>query len=195
LTSKEGKDTIMQGAVLSPLASWQNFYAIVGTAAATLTGLMFVAITLIASVRVRMPLSEDGIGAFNTPNVVHFCVALLIAALLSAPWQAFWQVSLLLGLVGLGGMGYIVIVIRRTRRLTAYEPVLEDWLWHLIFPFICYTALIVTAIVIPGNPVLALFIIAGTEMLFLFIGIHNAWDNVTYLILAITQSENKRQDQ
>ena len=37
----------MQEAALSPLATWQNFYVIIGSAAATLTGLMFVVITLI----------------------------------------------------------------------------------------------------------------------------------------------------
>jgi hypothetical protein len=103
----------MQEAVLSPLATWQNFYVIIGSAAATLTGLLFVVITLIAGVRGRMLLPSDGIAAFNTPNVVHFCAALLIAALLSAPWQALWNASLLLGLFGLGAMTYIVIVVRR----------------------------------------------------------------------------------
>ena len=34
----------MPVAVLLPLDTWQNFYVIVGTAAATLTGLMFVVI-------------------------------------------------------------------------------------------------------------------------------------------------------
>lgn len=32
---------------MSPLTAWANFYVITGTAAATLTGLMFVVITLI----------------------------------------------------------------------------------------------------------------------------------------------------
>ena len=40
----------MQEAMLSPLATWQTFYVLVGTAAATLTGLLFVVITLIARV-------------------------------------------------------------------------------------------------------------------------------------------------
>src|SRR6266436_5622658 len=52
LISKGG--SIMQEAVLSPLATWQNFYVIIGTAAATLTGLMFVVVTLFAGVRVRV---------------------------------------------------------------------------------------------------------------------------------------------
>ena len=43
----------MQEAVLSPLATWQNFYVIIGTAAARLPGLTFVVITLIAGARVE----------------------------------------------------------------------------------------------------------------------------------------------
>jgi hypothetical protein len=39
---------IMSEAVLAPLAAWQNFYVIIGSAAATLTGLLFVVITLVS---------------------------------------------------------------------------------------------------------------------------------------------------
>jgi hypothetical protein len=90
----------MQEAMLSPLATWQNCYVIIGSAAATLTGLLFVVITLLARVRVRVSSSSDGIAAFSTPNIVHFCAALLVAAILSAPWQALWNAALLLGLSG-----------------------------------------------------------------------------------------------
>ena len=83
----------MQEAVLSPLATWQNFYTIIGSAAATLTGLLFVVITLIAGVRARVPSPSSGIAAFSTPNVWHFGAALLVAAILSAPWQALWPAA------------------------------------------------------------------------------------------------------
>ena len=43
----------MSEALLAPLAAWQNYYVIVGTAAARLSGLMFVVITLMAQLRVR----------------------------------------------------------------------------------------------------------------------------------------------
>jgi hypothetical protein len=93
----------MSEAVLAPLAAWQNFYVIIGSAAATLTGLLFVVITLVSGAlgRVSSPLS--GIRVFSTPNVMHFGAALLIAALLSAPWPALWPAGLLVGLAGLGG--------------------------------------------------------------------------------------------
>ena len=181
----------MQEAVLSPLAAWEGFYVIIGTAAATLTGLMFVVITLLAEVRRRVSLPGGAIASFNTPNVVHFCAALLVAAMLSAPWQAFWNVSLLLGLVGLAGAGYVVIVLRRACRQKDYQLVLEDWCWHMVFPLVSYTAFVVAAIVLPGNPVPTLLVIGAATVLLMFIGIHNAWDNVTYVVFEFSQSKNK----
>jgi hypothetical protein len=184
----------MQEAVLSPLATWQNFYGIIGTAAATLTGLMFVVATLIAGVRLRVSSPSEAFATFNSPNVWHFGAALLVAAILSAPWQALWNAGLLLGLCGLGGMIYVVIVLRRVRRQKDYQPVLEDWLFHTVLPLVSYTALLVAAIVLPGHPAPALFVIAAGTVLLLYIGIHNAWDNVTYIALELSQSENKSQD-
>ncbi len=180
----------MQEAVLSPLATWQNFYVIIGSAAATLTGLMFVVMTL----RVRGRRSSGALGAFATPTVVHFGAVLLVAALLSAPWQALWPAGLLLGLLGLGGVSYVIIVLRRARRQVDYQPVLEDWLWYMLLPLVSYTALVVAAIVLPGQPAPALFVIAAATVLLLFIGIHNAWDNVTYTAIELSGPQNKSQD-
>ena len=179
----------MQEAVL--LAAWHTFYGIIGSAAATLTGLLFVVVTLIAGRRVRVSSPSDGIATFSSPNVVHFGIALLVAAILSAPWQALWNAGLLLSLTGVGGVIYVVIVFRRARRQTDYQPVLEDWLWHTVFPLISYTALVVAAIVLLGNPALALFVIAAVALLLLFIGIHNAWDTVTYVAAGLSEPENK----
>ncbi|HEY6407361.1 MAG TPA: hypothetical protein VIY29_07835, partial [Ktedonobacteraceae bacterium] len=83
---------------MSLLTTWQNFFIVVGTAAATLTGLMFVVATLITRVQGSSP--GEAFAAFNSPNVVHFCIALLVAVILSAPWQALWNAGLLLGLCG-----------------------------------------------------------------------------------------------
>src|SRR5881275_1263961 len=130
---------------------------------------MFMVATLIAGVRVRVPSPSEAFATFNTPNVVHFCAALLVAAILSAPWQALWNAGLLLGLSGLGEVTYAVIVVRRARRQADYQPVLEDWLWHAVFPLVSYTALVVAAIGLLGNPAPALFVIAAVALLLLFI--------------------------
>ena len=176
------------------LTTWQNFYVIIGSSAGALTGLMFVVMTLIAGSR-RVRGSSEPLAAFNAPNVVHFCAALLVAAILCAPWQVLWNASLLLGLCGLWGMVYAIIVLRRVRRQADYTPVLEDWLWHTIFPFVSYTAFVVAAILLVSDATLALFITGAATVLLLFIGIHNAWDNVTYLVIEDARRENKSQEQ
>src|SRR5260370_16971975 len=117
----------MQEAVLSPLTIWQTFYTIIGSAAATLTGLMFVVITLIAGVRPRR--SSESVGAFGTPTVVHFCLALLAAAILSAPCQALRNPALLLSLCGPGGEIYLVIILHPSLRPTHHQPLLRSCLW------------------------------------------------------------------
>jgi hypothetical protein len=183
----------VQEAAVPLLAAWQNFYVIVGSAAAALTGLMFVVITLIAS-RSQNRRSGEGIGAFGTPTVVHLCAALLIAAILAAPWPVLWNAGLLLGIVGLAGVIYMIVVIRREIHQAEYQPVLEDWIWHTIFPSISYIALLFSAIILESNATPALFAIGAATVLFLFIGIHNAWDSTTYMTFTPPSSENESQE-
>src|SRR5689334_250500 len=119
-----------QGGV-SLLAGWQGFYVITGTAAAALTGLQFVVITLVAQ---RGLGSTEGNRACGTPTIVHVCAVVFVAALLTAPWPSLGGVALILGLCGVAGLVYAAIILRIARRQTSYTPVLEDWIWHLILP-------------------------------------------------------------
>jgi hypothetical protein len=163
---------------MSPLGAWENFYVVVGTAAGALIGLTFVVITLMAETRQEG--ANWGINSFSTPTVVHFGTVLLVCALLSAPWPSLALAALLLGLCGLGGVGYGAIVVRRLRGWVHYQPVREDWLWYAIVPLAAYTALVATAIMLPGRPVPALFGVGAVILVLLFLGIHNAWDLVIF---------------
>jgi hypothetical protein len=58
--------------------------------------------------------------------------------------------------------------------------VFEDWLFHVLLPFAAYTALVAAAGAAPSHLRTALFLVAAAALLLLFIGIHNAWDAVTY---------------
>ena len=170
---------------VSPLTAWENFYVIVGSSAAALTGLQFVVIALVAESRAAS--SHREIAAFGTPTIIHFCAVLLISAILSAPWRALSNAALALGICGAAGVAYAVIVIRRAlsiaRRQTGYKPVLEDWLWHAVFPLIAYAALLAAAILLSRDPAPSLFVVAAAGLLLLFTGIHNAWDTVTYIAI------------
>src|SRR4051812_50170669 len=66
-------------------AGWDTFYVIIGSSAAALTGLMFVVISLTADVRFTAIDRNNGLDAYATPTVMHFCLVLLLAAVLTSP--------------------------------------------------------------------------------------------------------------
>jgi hypothetical protein len=176
------------------LTNWQNFYMITGTAAATLTGLMFIVITLIADIERHVPTLNAGISAFNTSTVMHFCTVLLMAAILSAPWQAFSSVGLVLGPLGLGEVVYLLAVTRRMRRVPGYQTPLKDWLWYSAVPLSAHIVLIVSAVTLPANPALVLYLISVVMIVLLFTGIRNAWDLVTFLAVERSHPEHKNSE-
>ena len=82
----------------------------------------------------RLITTKDSISAFGTPTVVHLGTALVVSALMCAPWTSLLGASIVLTLCGLGGLGYATIVMHRARRQTAYKPVWDDWVWYAVLP-------------------------------------------------------------
>jgi predicted membrane channel-forming protein YqfA (hemolysin III family) len=171
-----------------PFTEWETFYVIVGSSAAALTGLMFVVMALIVDFRS----SEQQLEAFGTPTVVHFCSVLLLSAIMSAPWHTMSGARLALGSCGAAGVVYMLIVVRRAYRQTGYEPVIEDWLFHTVLPLAAYAGIIVAAFGLPRRPTTFLFAIGAVTALLLFVGIHNAWDTVTYIVVQRWEEKQKQ---
>jgi hypothetical protein len=163
------------------LTVWENFYVIVGSSAAALTGLQFVVMALIADSRARATSGE--IAAFGSPNVVHFCAALFVCATLSAPWQSLLGAGIAVSLCGVAGSFYALVVTRRAHGQTRYKPVLSDWIWHVTLPLVAYIALLVSGLILRRFPAPSLFVIGAVTLLLVFIGIHNAWDTVIFITL------------
>ena len=163
---------------MTALKEWESFYVIVGSSAGALIGLQFVVMTLVADTPSRIDPKAGH--AFATPSVVHFGVVLLLSAIVSAPWYQISIVGILYGAVGVYGLIYTFIIIRRLRVQTSYQPVFEDWLFHVLLPLAAYAALIVSACVAHWRVEPGLFLVAAAVLLLLFVGIHNAWDAVTY---------------
>ena len=178
---------------MSPLTAWQNFYVIVGSAAAALTGLQFVVIALVAQTRLREA-GNAGVDAFSTPTIVYFTTVLLLSAVLCAPWDGLAVVAVLIAAGGAAGVGYAGLVARRATRQSAYSMVLEDWLWHIVLPLTAHATLLAAGLTLVPRPTGALFAIAAAALLLLFIGIHNAWDTVTFLVIQRLESERQEAD-
>lgn len=173
------------------MTTWESFYVIVGSSAAALTGLMFVVMALVSDI--RAPRSSGSVAAFGTPNIVHFCFVLLLAGTLTAPWPSVSSLSLATAVIGAAGVVYTLIVIRRAIRLKDYRAVLEDWVWHAVFPLAAYAAVVAAGLVVPSGMVAPPFVIGAATLLLIFAGIHNAWDTVTYV--TVSRWERKHADE
>ena len=171
-------------------AEWETFYVIVGTAAGALAGLMFVVIALIADVRG----SATQIDAFGTPTVVHFGTVLLLSAILAAPWPTTMGATITVATLGAAGVVYVVIVLRRARRQNDYQPVFEDWLFHTALPFVAYAAILAASIGLQWSRMTPLFAIAAAALLLIAVGLHNAWDTVTYVVLLSWERREKEKE-
>jgi len=173
----------------TPFAAWESFYVIVGSSAGALTGLQFVVMALIAESWPRS--SEKEVAAFGTPTIVHFCSALLVSAILSAPWPTVGGARGTLALLGIAGVIYGIVTTLRARRAMVYQPVFEDWLWHSILPTIAYTAIAIAGCALGLETETGMFVIAGATVLLLFAGIHNAWDTATYVTISAAANRER----
>lgn len=167
---------------MTAFSDWQNFYVIAGSAAGALIGLQFVVLTLLSSLQRRV--SMQGANVYSTPTIVHFTTVLLLSAVMVAPVRSFaasYSIAALVALAGLAGFAYSVHNARHMRH-AGYKPQLEDWLFYAILPLIAYVLMAASAIAILSRQLAdaGSYGIALATILLLVIGIHNAWDTVTY---------------
>ena len=166
------------------LGVWENFYVIVGSSAGALTGLTFIVITIAADA--AMPVSATsrlvGLRAFITPTAVHFGAALWLAALMSIPGHTVLSLTLCLagsGLIGTIYCGYVASLML-DRRFN-YTLVLSDWVWSLLLPLLTYLSLLAAAMLLRWRLAAALYTVAGSSLLLVLMGLHNAWDVVVWI--------------
>lgn len=184
MTTEAGGFTMIAPA----LVGWDNFYVMIGSSAAALTGLTFVVIALATDAH---RIDTQGLRAFVSPTIVHFGTVLALAAYLSAPRHSMISLSIGLGAMGVAGLIYSAVTGSSMHQMgKGYIPVREDWLWHVIFPIAVYIALLAMAILIWKRPDAALYGVAAASTVLLFIGIHNAWDVAVSISMRNQQDSN-----
>jgi hypothetical protein len=172
------------------LDGWSNFYVIVGSSAAGLTGLTFVVIALVSDAHaVRM----SGLRAFVTPIVMHFGSALWLSALLCIPGHTAVSVAACMIVSGAILSAYgAATTYRMYRGRALYRPVIEDWIWNATLPSLCYLALLVAGVLALHRAALALYMIGAAALTLLFIGVHNAWDLAVWVTVEGPAAKAKR---
>jgi uncharacterized membrane protein len=108
-------------------------------------------------------------------------------------WSSFYVIvgSSAGALIGLQFVVLTLIVARRLRLQSVYRRVFEDWLFHVMLPLVAYAMLVVSAGVAVSHARPSLFLVGAATLLLLFVGIHNAWDAVTYHVLSDKRGQRK----
>ncbi len=163
------------------LNGWTNFFALTGSAGATLVGLLFVVVTLNTGLSTSRTLAIAR--ASITPALYSFSGVMLQSLVVLVPWRSNWPSGVIFVLMGIGGVIYRItaIRVRSALHLRAIQgPV--DWIFHNAVPLVASVILLAGGAGLIAGAAFAPFAIAGTTTLLLVSGIYRTWGETLALI-------------
>jgi hypothetical protein len=157
------------------LTPWHEFYTLLGTASATMVGLLFVAATVGSGV-----FSGDrraALRVFLSASVVNFSILLAACLIVLAPTPGWtWFGALILG-CGLAGLAHSCLAWRDSLRDGLIAAIdLEDRTWYLVLPIVGYLCIAASGVTLFLRLAQGCTALALSMGLVLAVGIHNAWD-------------------
>jgi hypothetical protein len=161
---------MLQDSTAPLLEHWHEFYLLIGTAAAALVALLFVAASVGAGL-----LNMDPNGPTRTyvsPIAFHFTSALFVSAAALVPSHTLLTLGALVGANAIVGVVYSTFVTHRL--FTDNISDTADRICYGILPIIAYAAGIWAACLIFRRSVHAPEFLAATVMLLLIVNIRNA---------------------
>ncbi len=171
----------MQGSAAELFHTWHDFYLLVGTASATLVGLMFVAATLGASVFSEQ--HRNAMQAFISPTVVNFAAALFICIGVMVPSQTWLSLGLLLSAGGVAGLIYagrvwVQMFVRRS-----FHVDMVDRMFYATVPLLGYLLVLAAGILLLLRLRWSAEVAAAALVVLMFAGVRNAWDMTTWIMM------------
>lgn len=157
---------------MSGAESWQNFYVMVGGAAAALTGLVLVAVSLHLRVILAHPLYRD-----RAHTSLQGLVTILIVAgavLTPQSWSALGIEVLALGVYWLARFARFIRLFTRLRPRDRAAPG-SLWLWEWLLWLGWVAALAGGGVLLLGSDVRAFYVLAPWAVSGFVLIVWNAW--------------------
>ena len=159
---------------------WHDFFILLGTASATLVGLMFVAASIGASIFKEE--NRPALEVFLGPTVVHFTSVLVLSVLAILPSHTWLSLAALAAFIGVAGFLYSARIWFRLTR-SRYEIDALDRFFYTVLPALAYLVVLVAAARLYEQSEWALDIAAAGLITLLLAGIRNAWDMMIWIAL------------
>lgn len=160
------------------LEQWHDFFLLCGTAAVTLTGALFIVISLGPSIIAAQ--NDTGVKAFVSPNAVYFTSVLVVAQVLLAPSVARTTTGWLLCAGAPLSMLYLWST-HAPRHWRANGLSMLDGIWYIAFPYLAYALALIAGIMVLRDDALAMPAVAAVLLFLLVVGIRNAWDLAVWM--------------
>lgn len=171
------------------LQAWTSFYTLLGTASASLIGLLFVVVTLTAG-RDRGTM-EMGARIYLTPVVLHFSVIVAVCALAVAPLPIRLTSALAVLAVIIGMLSALRTGWRMVSAPTYPGGARRHWsdFWcYAVGPGVLYLFAFAAIVLFWSGVEQAPMAFAGVLLILLLVCIRNAWDLVTSIAPGLTGS-------
>jgi hypothetical protein len=163
------------------LGRWHEFYALLGTASATMVGLLFVAATVGSGVFTST--RRAALRVFLSASVVHFSGILAASLIVLAPLHSWLLFGALIVGCGIFGLGYYAMAWRETVRDDLHISIdLDDKIWYAALPIGGYLFEAASGIALALQAEPGCVLLAVSMMILLVVGIHNAWDITVWTI-------------
>jgi hypothetical protein len=161
-------------------SSWDNFFVMAGSAAATLMGLLFVAITAAAGFsHSRM---ASGSRDFLTPTLFRFGAVLFQVFVALVPWPSSRPAGIILGLGGLTGFAYQIHVIVMRHEAASVLLNRRQWLSYVGLPALACASLTFGAVGLIIDKAFGPYAVAAATTLLLLAGVYSAWDLTLWIV-------------
>ena len=154
------------------LDGWHEFYMLIGTAAAALVGLLFVAASIGAGYLTAERASATR--TFTSPIIFHFTYAVFVSLAALIPGNTDWSLTGIIGISAAVAFAYSCVIFVRVMRRGAID--LDDRLAYGAAPPVAYAACFVAAIFLFQRSVIGPLLLAGALVLLVLVNIRNAWD-------------------
>ena len=165
------------------LEGWHEFYAVLGTGAAALIALLFVAVSVGADA--LTPERTSATRTFMSPVVFHYTNILFLSLIALIPTQTWESFGLVIGVASIGSVIYSIVIAVRVHRNPVSD--LPDRLCYGAIPAFCYASGLIVAPLLFAEKPAGLNLLAGAALLLLVINIRNAWD----LMISLARRVNR----
>jgi hypothetical protein len=158
---------------MQALHEWHEFYMLLGTAAATLLALLFVAVSLGTGFLSNK--DQRGTRTFMSPVVIHFTSVFFLSAVCLVPSHGPTFFAVLIAATAVIGVAVSIVIsvwVMRTD-LTQYLP---DYFAYGLLPVGAYLALLAASFMIYAGMDYALEVLAGGLLVLTIVNVRNAWD-------------------